>query len=773
MINRWFNKLYDQFFFMKLRTRILLYMTLIVILGGSVFILYKDYENNLVGQQQQHMLSVSKSISRSIELFVGEVVDSMQIITLDDSFVALLSDTPSAQQKKQYENKLKTYAKAEGSPIYGVYLFGSDGKLNAMASQGSAISTILKQEVKVAATLKAPYVGTAYLDPSRHSFILNLYEPIFRDGAYIGTLCVAVDLDVIYDKLIDPVQIGKKGYALVKDQKGTIIMHKLKEQVGINVIETRKAMYPNLDFSGLEALVNEQLKAKEGTYIYYSYWWAEADKKLEKAKKLNAFSPVNLGDHFWVVALTMSYDEIQAPMNIFLFGIFFIALFVAVVFHLFIQALTKARRSKEELEQETQYLKMLNESSEQLRKQEAELYHSQKLKMIGTLAGGISHDINNLLTPIYGYSELLLDQIDEGHPFYDEVSEIYTASKKGKDLIEQLLLFSRKDNGMTSVSLIDMNQVTAETLRLLKTMLPKHIKITSNLEPNVGLVRANFTQLHQVIFNLCTNAYQAIQDTPEDGREETLEISLKKIPVSLINDQSSTEEESYNFVELTIKDSGCGMDETTKDRIFEPFFTTKDIGEGTGLGLFVVKSIIDKYGGQIQVDSTPGKGSTFKVYFQLVESNGTNAEIPATSPHSAPLHDAKPLKLLIVDDNDTVNRLLKKGLSFYGYQVETETDSLKALKRIRQAPNDFDLLITDYMMPDQNGMELAKKAKRARKDLGVILMTGFMDETQVSSASHESIDSFILKPIAIGSLSEAIQNVYYRYFPESKSSDTL
>lgn len=758
------NRLYDLFFIMKLRTRVFLYLLLILLLGSSVFFLFRDYENNLATQQQQHMLSISKSISRSIDLFLTEVIDSMKVITYDDSFISDFAQPHSTADQAAFTAKLKSYATAEGPSVYGTYFFDTKGREIAHYSQDSPLTAMLKEEVEIATARKSTYVGAAYLDPTRRTFILNIYEPIFKNQVYLGSFCVSIDLDVIYNRLIDPIQIGKKGYALVKDQDGIIIMHKLKEQVGINVIETRKAMYPNLDFKELEDLIAQQLTGKEGTSIYHSYWWA--DEQLKKAKKLNAFSPVYLGERFWVVALTMSYDEIQEPMNKFLFGILFVALVIAVLFHFFIQALSRARKNKEELIQETLYLKMLNESSEQLRQQESELYHSQKLKMIGTLAGGISHDINNLLTPIYGYSELLLDQITPEHPFHEEIYEIYAASQKGKDLIEQLLLFSRKDNGMTSVSLVDMNQVTSETLRLLKTVLPKNIKILSHIEENCGQVMANYTQLHQVIFNLCTNAYQAIKQGDDPLQENVLEISLKRIPVSLINDLSSQDEEAFNFVELSIRDSGCGMDESTKDRIFEPFFTTKDIGDGTGLGLFVVKSIIDKYGGQIHVESSPGKGSTFKVYFQLVEThedpthNRGNA-----SPHAAPIHNMKPLRLLIVDDNDTVNRLLKKGLEFYGYQVETQVSSVQALKQIHNNPSAYDLLITDYMMPDQNGIELAKKARRVRKDLGIILMTGFMDELQVNKANNGTIDKSILKPIEIARLSEAIQNVYFQYCP--------
>lgn len=757
---KWLNRIKDQMTFMRFRTRVILYLLLICVLGGSIYFLYTDYKNNIVAQQQQHMLSISQSIARSIDLYVDEVLDSMQIITFEQGFVENLKNNQTFSNKSGLYASIKAFTDAEGRPIYGAYIFDKHGKAVTQISQGHSVSNNLKLELQKVTTLKTSYIGKVYLDPKRKSFLLNVYEPIIHNGQFIGTLCAAIDLEVIYEKLIDPIKIGGKGYALVKDQDGIIIMHKLKEQIGYDVIDTRKAIYPDLDFTELERLIDLQLKGVEGTAIFHSYWWADKGN-LKRAKKISAFTPVNLGEHFWVVGLTMSYDEIQRPINIFLIGVMSLALFIAMVFHFVLQALTKVKLSKEELEQETIYLKMLNESSEQLRQQESELYHSQKLKMIGTLAGGIAHDINNLLTPIYGYSELLLSQMDSDHAFKEEIDEIYKASQKGKDLIEQLLLFSRKDNGMTSISKVNINEVTEDTLRLFKTVIPNRTKITADLEEGCGIVSANFTQLHQVIFNLCNNAYHAIKDN-----EGSIHVSLKKIPVSLINDNSDHLEEAYNFVELSVTDTGCGMDSETNERLFEPFFTTKEIGEGTGLGLFVVKSIIDKYNGQIQVESTPGKGSTFKVYLQVEESDPqtetkdlylyTSQEdaMGATAP------SPEAIRILVVDDNDTVNRLLKKGLQYYGFHVTTETSSINAYKSFKANPNQYDLMITDYMMPDQKGTELAKKVRKMRKDLGIILMTGFMDESQVTLATNKAIDAYILKPIEIARLSDAILKVY-------------
>lgn len=749
----WLHYLREQIGIMRLRTRIFLYAIVLIVLCSSVYLLYSDYKKTIVSQQEQHMLSIAQSIARSIDLYIDEIENSIQILALNEDFVKSLATHEDTFAKSKLSLALKSYATAVGQPIYGAYLFDERGRNVVSQTSGYTVSTNLKQEVQTVVNNRLPYIGEAYLDPIKRNFVLNIYQPVFKNEALIGVFCVAIDLEVIYKNLIDPVKIGGKGYALVKDEDGIIIMHKLKEQIGYDVIDTRKLLYPNLDFSELEKLIDEQLKGQEGTMIFHSYWWADKDN-LKKAKKISAYTPIDLGDHFWVVGLTMSYDEIQSPINVFLSGVIGLALFMALLFHMVLQALSKAKMTKDELEQETIYLKMLNESSEQLRQQESELYHSQKLKMIGTLAGGIAHDINNLLTPIYGYSELMLSQMEDDHPFKEEVDEIYKASTKGKDLIEQLLTFSRKDNGMTSISAVDINEVTQETIRLVRNILPKKIRITQDLEPDCGFIEANFTQIHQVIFNLCTNAYHAIEDETGD-----IHISLKKIPVSLINDSSNHNEEAFNFIEIAITDNGSGMTQETKERLFEPFFTTKGIGEGTGLGLFVVKSIIDKYGGQILVESAPGQGSTFKVYFQVKDKLACDT---ATHPKGGNLQGSG-IRLLAVDDNDTVNRLLEKGLSYYGFEITTFNSSLQAYKAFKANPQQWDVLITDYMMPELKGTELARKARKVRKDVGIILMTGFMDESQASAASSKSIDAYILKPIQIATLADSIIKTYNRY----------
>jgi two-component system, cell cycle sensor histidine kinase and response regulator CckA len=721
---------------------------LVIVLSVLIYVTYDGYRDTIVTQQQQNMLGNAKSISRSIELFISDTVDSMKIITLDKEFLKGISYVEQGKVTNDYIEKIKTYYQAGGKEVDSVYFIDKDGKILTRYPQGTSnVNETVLRDIEYALAKRSTYIGNAYLDKEKKNFILNIYEPVFDEDKFKGLVSSAVNLDVIYDKLIAPVKVGEKGYALVKDQQGIIIMHTVKEQVGMDVIETRKEVFPNLDYKELEDLIDAQLRGEEGTAIYHSYWWGE--NVLKKVKKLNAYTPVKLGEKFWVVALTMSYDEIQGPINRFLAKIVAIVTLIAIIIFFFISALLRMKRNKEELEKEANHLKMLNEASEQLRKEEAEMYHSHKLKMIGTLAGGIAHDINNLLTPILGYSELLMMQIPQDGEHYEEIEEIYKASQKGKDLIQQILAFSRKDNGIVKVEPVDINEVTRETVKLLKSVIPKNVTIKENIKKDCGYVKANFTQLHQIVFNLCTNGYQAIKEN-----KGVLEVSLEQVEGKEAHAVDNTLSEDRIYVRLSVRDTGVGMDEQTKARIFEPFFTTKNIGEGTGLGLFVVQSIIDKYEGVIRVESEKGVGSCFEVYLPLIEED-------TDYKHAEHISEEEGFnkKVLIVDDNEDVIRMLTKGMEHMGYEVVAETDCLKALELFETVPEEFHLVITDFRMPKLKGNELAAKIKELNKAVKVILITGYMDESLEVLSNSNTIDACLAKPIQIARLCEVTKEL--------------
>lgn len=727
-------------------------VVLITILITLIYYTYDEYRKTIVNQQLENMLGNSKSISRSIELFVNDTVDSMKIFTLDNEFIKNIPYIEQGTITGSYMEKIRTYYEAGGKEIDSVYFIDKGGKVLTRYPQGTGdINDGVTADISAALAKRSTYIGNAYLDKEKQNFILNIYEPVFEKDEFKGIVSAAINLSVIYDKMIAPVKIGEKGYAMVKDQKGIIIMHTVKEQVGMDVIETRKQVYPDLDYKELESLINVQLKGEEGTAVYHSYWWG--DNVLKRAKKLNAYTPAKLGEHFWIVALTMSYDELQGPINRFLVKVIGIVSLIIIIIYFFVIALIKMKKNKEELEKETRYLKRLNETSEQLRKEEAELYHSHKLKMIGTLAGGIAHDINNLLTPILGYSELLLMQVPKSEDHYEEIEEIYRASQKGKDLVEQILLFSRKDNGIIKVEPIDINEVIRDTIKLLESVTPKNVVITDNIKENCGYVNANFTQLHQVIFNLCTNGYQAIK-----SNKGTLEICLDTISGERANEISNVLSADRRYAQLEVKDSGIGMDEETKDRIFDPFFTTKGVGEGTGLGLFVVQSIIDKYEGAITVESKIGVGSSFKVFLPLIDETADLHQHNTSKENN----ESSNKRILLVDDNEDIIKVLKVSLKHMGYEITSKADSTKALELFKSKPESFDLVITDFMMPNLKGSELAANIKEINKAVKVILITGYMDESLEALNDSDTIDACIAKPVEITKLSEAINNLLFQ-----------
>lgn len=744
MANSIINKLKEKVLSKKVIARVTIFITFIAILSILIYITYDEYRNRVVVQQQKEMLSISKSMSRSIELFINDITESIKVITLDKDFI---KEIP--YNNDIINDKLKAYYESKSQVIEGVYLYDKNANVVVQYPKDKAnIDDRIQSEINMVVATKKYFVGKEYFDKSKSSFKLNIYEPVFHGEAVSGVISVVINLNTIYDRLIAPIQVGEKGYTMVKDQYGIILMHPVKEQVGINVIDTRKQMHPDLDFEELEDLIKNQLTGKEGTAIYHSYWWG--DNVLKKARKLGAYTPVKLGDYFWVIALTMSYDEIQGPINRFLGIIMGIAALITLIIFMFALQLIKMKKNREKLEEETKYLKMLNEASEKLRKKEAELYHSHKLKMIGTLAGGIAHDINNLLTPILGYSELLMTSMPKNSEYYEEVEEIFNASKKGKDLVEQILVFGRKDNGIVRIEPININEVLKQTLKLLKVILPKKIIIKENIKEDCGYVKANFTQIHQVIFNLCTNAYQAIK-----GKEGAVDVTLNTIDGLKANEINEKLLKERDYVELSIKDTGCGMEEETKARIFDPFFTTKTLGEGTGLGLFVVQSIIDKYEGVITVESHIGAGSCFKVYLPLIDGEELNVNSKDNKGKS--LKNKK--RILIVDDNEKIVKMLKRGLEPMGWDICTEISGLRALNMLYSAQKNFDLVITDYIMPDIKGGELAKQIKDIRADIKVILITGYVDESQKDINNLEFIDAYISKPIEIGKLSDIIKNM--------------
>lgn len=375
---------------------------------------------------------------------------------------------------------------------------------------------------------------------------------------------------------------------------------------------------------------------------------------------------------------------------------------------------------------------------------EAQLQQTHKMEAIGTLAGGIAHDINNLLGIIVGNTEFVEDEIPECHVAQKFLQEIRNACQRGSDLVRRILTFNRKSE--YEVKTINLGSLIKESLKLLRASIPTTIEIRQNIAGNLPTVLGDFTQLTQLVLNLCTNAAHAMDD--EGG---ILEISLEKIELGTNDVKFFPDLVPGVYVSMKVSDNGCGIKPEIINRIFEPYFTTREIGDGTGMGLVLVNSVVKNHDGAISVYSEPGKGSTFQV---LLPYAGSEAAIEKTI-DELPARGTE--RILFIDDDAAMVKIGKKRLEKLGYEVETRTNSVEALELFRAAPDRFDLIISDTAMSGMTGDRLAEEAMKIRSDVPIILCTGYSEIITKEKAEQMGICAFLTKPIGISKMARTIR----------------
>ena len=377
---------------------------------------------------------------------------------------------------------------------------------------------------------------------------------------------------------------------------------------------------------------------------------------------------------------------------------------------------------------------------------ERQLRQTQKMEAIGTLAGGIAHDFNNILAAVVGYAQLAVGELPPDGALRHDLDQILVAADRAKDLVRQILTFSRR--GEEERMPIQPHYIVQEALKLLRPSLPSTIEIRANINKKSGVVLADPTQLHQVIMNLCTNAYHAMKT---QGGVLDIELQPCLLDSGLVGASVNLCEGEY--VRLTVRDTGCGMDLATINRIFEPFFTTKPAGEGTGMGLAIVYGTVHAHGGAIAVNSTLGQGTTFDVYLPQVLAECHNLE---------PVDESMPgghERILVVDDEWVMTDVLTKGLTVLGYQVTSFISSLDALKAVQADPDLFDLVITDQTMPKMTGTELVVKIHEVRPALPVIWTTGTVEDNMLEEATCLGFSALIKKPAALYVIAQTVRRV--------------
>ena len=381
-------------------------------------------------------------------------------------------------------------------------------------------------------------------------------------------------------------------------------------------------------------------------------------------------------------------------------------------------------------------------------KLEAMLHQSQKMEAIGTLAGGIAHDFNNILGAILGYAELVKTKLSPDHPAMDMQNQIINAAIRAKDLVQQILLFSRQSK--QEMKPLQPEVVIKEAIDLIRSTIPATIEIKQEIPQGLGAILADSTHIHQIIMNLCTNAYHAM-------REKGGVIGIRLSEKTILNDD-------YLFSDLTltpgcylfleISDTGHGMDKATLEKVFDPYFTTKKTGEGTGLGLSVVHGIVKNCSGELKIYSEPGRGTTVHIYFPKLKDYDHN---PADFQETRLKTGTE--RILLVDDDPAILDMLKQSIETLGYQVTAFQSSRQALDEFRNAPTNYDLVVTDMTMPEMTGFELSKQILKQNPCMPIVLCTGYSELITKEKAEAIGIKGFIMKPALLGVLAGTIREV--------------
>lgn len=390
---------------------------------------------------------------------------------------------------------------------------------------------------------------------------------------------------------------------------------------------------------------------------------------------------------------------------------------------------------------------------EEVQRKTAELHQAQKLEAIGILAGGIAHDFNNILSAIMGFAELAQCKSEKGSEVSEYLRQVLKASYRARELVRQILTFSRKTD--TERHPVQAALVIKEAIKLLRATLPMTTQLNQQIRKDKTLIMADPTEIHQVMTNLCTNAFHAL---PEE--QGIITVGIDEISITKDDLNRFPELTAGNYLELTVSDNGCGMDSTVMASIFDPFFTTKEKEQGTGLGLSVVHGIVTACGGTITAQSEPGKGTTFTLLFPVIK--GVDVEKVETA-EVLPFGNES---ILFVDDEKDLRLLAKRMLAYLGYSVVCCSSGQEALEKVREASTAFDLVITDQSMPIMPGIELSRQLLAINPDLPVLLCTGYSSVINEEKALAEGLSGFLLKPLSIKVLARKIRDSLDRKLPE-------
>ena len=706
----------------------------------AVYNTYDAYTQMMIAQQQQHLLITARAVSQNLSLYLSEQLRNVEILTQTPGFLTQFHTYYETGDQKGLKEYVLSYMLSQNQGVSRLYLLDQNGdevfRYNQYPFLESFDESVL--HLDQLAEGRQTGLGSAFRISPQH-YGLTLVNSITDGSDYLGAVVSVLDMDALYQQYMAPLQ-GTVDI-IVKNERGTVIMHPESEMLTFNYFRDIQGLDTLPEYESLWDMLQLQYQQEEGVAIYR----ACSGGILPEREEISAFSRMNLSGTSWYISAVMPYSQVVRMVNENLNRFAFLVTVIFVLIASSILIIYGLQKNRQKLQIETRYLRDMNRTLEELHESREQVRHYQKLQTIGALAGGIVHEFNNLLTPIMGYSEFLKQQLGPENEYYEDIDEIYKAGGRAKEIVDQILPFSRRETDSTQYNVVNLNAVIWDALKMVRMLLPSSVRLV--VKPYSGPINiyGSATQIHQVLLNLCTNAYQAME-----ASGGTLTVATRRVFQDQLPEQYHPVAEG-EFVRLEVSDTGCGIPPEMLSRIFDPFFTTKAAGDGTGLGLSVVQNILISHGGFIEAESAVGRGSRFLVYLPVT------SQLPAAAAQEESGGGRTGMgSVLLVDDEVRVVRYFKRRLVHQGYQVDAFTDPEEALNAFRLNPGQWDLLIVDEAMPKLRGTALLQHMKQQNHSLRVILVTGLVGDSAIRLHAERQIDEILTKPVEFEALAEAV-----------------
>ena len=706
----------------------------------AVYNTYDAYTQMMIAQQQQHLLITARAVSQNLSLYLSEQLRNVEILTQTPGFLTQFHTYYETGDQKGLKEYVLSYMLSQNQGVSRLYLLDQNGdevfRYNQYPFLESFDESVL--HLDQLAEGRQTGLGSAFRISPQH-YGLTMVNSITDGSDYLGAVVSVLDMDALYQQYMAPLQ-GTVDI-IVKNERGTVIMHPESEMLTFNYFRDIQGLDTLPEYESLWDMLQLQYQQEEGVAIYR----ACSGGILPEREEISAFSRMNLSGTSWYISAVMPYSQVVRMVNENLNRFAFLVTVIFVLIASSILIIYGLQKNRQKLQIETRYLRDMNRTLEELHESREQVRHYQKLQTIGALAGGIVHEFNNLLTPIMGYSEFLKQQLGPENEYYEDIDEIYKAGGRAKEIVDQILPFSRRETDSTQYNVVNLNAVIWDALKMVRMLLPSSVRLV--VKPYSGPINiyGSATQIHQVLLNLCTNAYQAMEATGG-----TLTVATRRVFQDQLPEQYHPVAEG-EFVRLEVSDTGCGIPPEMLSRIFDPFFTTKAAGDGTGLGLSVVQNILISHGGFIEAESAVGRGSRFLVYLPVT------SQLPAAAAQEESGGGRTGMgSVLLVDDEVRVVRYFKRRLVHQGYQVDAFTDPEEALNAFRLNPGQWDLLIVDEAMPKLRGTALLQHMKQQNHSLRVILVTGLVGDSAIRLHAERQIDEILTKPVEFEALAEVV-----------------